>query len=413
MKRDELCEVLRREYRPGVDGGVMKTSDPEYRNIWFVVPPVPPEKPPANLPFQELSRAHNIISGLTSFDNLSPLERMISRLLLRNEAVSSSRMEGTWSTIDHVLTPEDELEKLDEQHSAHKAVRGYAHALENNFSKVQKNGLDSLNTELICELHKNIMEKDPNYKGEPGKIRRVGDEGSVVFIGGLGRKENSTYNPTPPEEVARTLEEVMQWYRNDVIVEMGDAGMGLSLPIRLAIGHSHFEAVHPFRDGNGRVGRMIWPLQMILANKQPLYLSGFVEAYKDDYGRALEKAQKKLQYGPIIEFVCEAIVRSHRETQTTINYLSVLPNKWKKQGKFRSGSAAEKLMDQILYAPILNTQEVINRTGVSFRAASRALKNLEEAGVLKERTGFSRNRIFAAEEVIAILGRAFGEKPIG
>ena len=73
---------------------------------------------------------------------------------------------------------------------------------------------------------------------------------------------------------------VLDWMADETIVDMGDAGMGLSLPLRLAIGHSHFEAVHPFRDGNGRVGRVLMTLQMACTQKLPVYISGFIEAKK-------------------------------------------------------------------------------------------------------------------------------------
>ena len=86
-----------------------------------------------------------------------------------------------------------------------------------------------------------------------------------------------------------------------LIAELGDAGHGLTLPVRMAIGYSHFEAVHPFTDGNGRTGRALWPLQMVCAGNMPLYISGYVEVKKSEYNKALEQAQKKLNYIPLIK----------------------------------------------------------------------------------------------------------------
>jgi Fic family protein len=412
VKREELCPQLQREFRPGeVPYGVKKTTEPGFENIWFVVPPPPPETRPKSLPLQALSRGHRALQDLSSIDHRSELDRLINRLMLRNEAVSSSRMEGTWSTVDHVLTPEEELGSISDGKATHMSVRSYAHALDDCFDDVKVGGYARLNVDLVCQLHRKIMEKDPSFLGIPGQVRKPGSEGSVVFIGGLGRKEHTIYNPCPPEEVSRCLDEVMCWYQNEQVVEMGDAGHGLTLPIRLAIGHSHFEAVHPFRDGNGRVGRMLWPLQLVLMGKQPLYLSRFVEKYKDEYGKALQDSQKKLNYAPIVEFMCEAIVGSLQESQKTEQALRDLPEYWRRQAKLRSKSTAELLLDKLLHSPILNTQEVMKQTGVSFRAASRALDTLVEVGILRERTGFSRNRLFAAEEVISVLGRSFGDEP--
>ena len=84
-------------------------------------------------------------------------------------------------------------------------------------------------------------------------------------------------NPAPLTEVKRCLSDVIKWFDDENISQLGDAGAGLTLPMRLAIGHSHFEAVHPFTDGNGRTGRSLWALQMVTSGNMPLYLSGYVE----------------------------------------------------------------------------------------------------------------------------------------
>ena len=141
-------------------------------------------------------------------------------------------------------------------------------------------------------------------------MRAPGLPDDIMQIGGTGRKEDATYNPAPPEHVARCLEDVMAWLRNKTLIEMGDAGMGMGLPVRMAIGHAHFEAVHPFSNGNGRIGRILWPLQMTAAGHLPLYLSGYVEKNRDEYGQALQEAQKKLSYGRIVEFVANAVIET-------------------------------------------------------------------------------------------------------
>jgi Fic family protein len=200
----------------------------------------------------------------------------------------------------------------------------------------------------------------------------------------------------------------MSWYQDDLLAEIGDAGIGLWLPVRLAVGHAHFEGVHPFPDGNGRVGRMLWPLQMILAGHAPLYLSGYVEIAKKDYGLALQAAQKQLQYGPIIEFICQAIEASFEEAELTRKSLSELPMVWRGRAKFRDGSAAERAIELLISSPILSAGELARLLEVPFESASKALATLAARGVVKERTGYRRNRIFAAEEVLALLARPFG-----
>ena len=410
MKIDELVPQLRHPFSPGDPCGVVKGTKEDNQNIWFVVPPAPPlERPDGPLPMEALASAHRVLEAMSSFTSLSPRDKLILKLVLRHEAVSSSRMEGTWSTIDDVLTPEDaEKEEASETEKAnHASVRGYAVALEKSFSRVLKQGYQSFDQTLIENLHRSIMGRDKNFKGEPGKFRE-GDR--YVYIGGMGRKEHSIYNPAPPGEVLRLTTETLEWFQSEEIVEMGDAGMGLSLPMRIAIGHSHFEAVHPFPDGNGRVGRMLWPLQMIAAGKAPLYLSGFVEAYKDDYGNALQESQKRLNYGPLIEFICTAIVQSHKHFNQVQNSLNALPEQWHGRGKFRKKSAAHRSIDLLLELPILTAKVLGEKLKISPPAANNALQKMVEAGILVERTGFRRNRVFAAEEVLRLLSRSVMEE---
>ncbi len=186
---------------------------------------------------------------------------------------------GTWSTIDHVLTP-GERSEAGEGKNEHIAVRSYAKMMESIDAEAIIKKEEIYSIKLISKIQKVIVESDPNSPGVPGKLRTPESPGSIVTIGGMNRKENSTYNPAPPGEVKRCLSEVVEWLKDEDLALQGDAGSGLSLPVRLAVGHAHFGAVHPFTDGNGRAGHALWAVQMICAGSMPLYLSGYVEARK-------------------------------------------------------------------------------------------------------------------------------------
>jgi len=410
MRREDLTGRLRQPYSPEKGCGVMRVPNAGYENIWFVVPPDPPQDVPPDLPIGPLGKAINIIQGRPHWSQASGLDMLAAYLFARREAVASSRMEGTWSTIDNVLTP-GEVHDDGEGKSERQSVRGYATALEYGYSKIAENGVLALTTELVCELHDKVMSKDPSFLGVAGRIRAPGLPGDVVQIGGGGRKEDSIYNPTPPEHVARCLDSVMSWIHDELLIELGEAGMGVSLPIRMAIGHAHFEAVHPFSDGNGRVGRMLWPLQIMASGHLPLFLSGYVEQNRNEYGRALQEAQKQLSYGRIVKFVCEAIIASDEEETLTKAIIGNLPEIWKHRGKFRKGSAALKTLGLLIKMPIMTANLLSSELDVSFQAASSALNSLQDKGIVRERTGYGRNRIFAAEEVISVLARPFGEDP--
>lgn len=410
MKREALAPILRKEYRAGLPCGVKKIPNPGYENLWFVVPPAPPREVPRSLRVRVLARATQILSELPRHECSDDLMRIISYLFVRREAVQSSRIEGTWSTIDHVLTP-GELYDRREGKSERASVLGYAHALATEFTRAFDKGPGLFSTELVQRLHREVMRNDPRYQGRPGAFREPGKPGAIVLIGGLRRKEDSLYNPAPPEYVTRCLKDVMNWLADPDLVELGDAGLGMPLPVRMAIGHSHFEAVHPFTDGNGRVGRMLMTLQIAAAGRIPLYLSGFIEAEKAQYNKVLQEAQKKLSYAVIVEFICEAIIASAREAELTRTAILDLPKSWRERAVFRENSASSRALTFLLSHPIFSVQQLEKALNISPPAANRAVKQLAANRIVRERTGYGRNRVFAAEEVIELLSRQFGDDP--
>jgi Fic family protein len=410
MRREQLVSRLRTPYTPDKACGVAHVPNPGYENIWFVVPPAPPTDLPPDMPVGVIGKAVSLLQGRPHWSAASPLDKLATYLFARREAVSSSRMEGTWSTIDNILTP-GELYEGDAGKSDHKSVRGYAAALDYGYGEIEQGGISALTIELVCTLHELVMSKDPEFYGIPGRVRAPGLAGDVVLIGGGGRKEDSVYNPTPPDQTARCLGDVIAWLTDKAAIELSDAGMGMSLPIRMAIGHSHFEAVHPFSNGNGRVGRILWPLQMMASGHLPLYLSGYVEQNRHEYGQALQEAQKQLSYGRIVNFVCEAVIVSSAEEKLSQSLIGDFPNLWRARGKFRKGSAAYNAVNVLTRMPIITANLLAKELTVSFQAASGALNALQRNAIVRERTGQGRNRIFAAEEVIAVLSRPFGEDP--
>lgn len=405
MNINELHPKLKKSYSESTGFGITKSKDSKILNLYFIVPPPPPSKIGEGFSFKKISEAMSALNKLPSFDEMDELDKLINYLFVRREAVQSSRLEGTWSTIDEVLSPD----LIDHVHSeATMSVRGYAHSIESLFDEAAKKKEKIFNLKNILNIHKEMMSKDSHYLGVPGKIRTPGKPGSVVYIGGGNRPENSIYNPTPPEHVKESLEKIIHWLSDTNITEKGDAGIGMVLPIRMAVGHSHFEAVHPFTDGNGRVGRALWPLQMIASGYMPLYLSGYVEVEKHSYSEALQAAQKKLDYSKIIDFISLAIVSCSIEMNLTKEKLLSLPMLWQTRGNFRKNSAAYNALNIILRMPIFTVENLRSELNCSSQAAALAVKQLIESHIIKERTGNKRNRLFAAEEVIILLSRDHG-----
>lgn len=324
---------------------------------------------------------------------------VVSRLLARREAVSSSSIEGTNSTLDELLTLEEGAN--DEQRDATRQVRDYALILDRLVPEAMRQGPAIFEEALIRNLHREAMRSDPDYQDIPGEWRT-----RVVWIGGARNIAYSTYNPAPPMRIEACLGDTLSYLRAD-----GMQVMTQSLIARMAIAHAHFEAVHPFRDGNGRVGRLLLPLMMAAEGHPPLFLSPYIEAHKNAYHDGLKAAQQQLDWARIIGFMANAIVGTVDELMATRQALSNLEREWLTRRRFRKNSTAEFALTMLTNYPVVTSRRLGERLGVSARAAITAIDQLVDAQILHERTGYSRNRVFAASEVLTILNRPFGADP--
>jgi Fic family protein len=325
---------------------------------------------------------------------------VVSRLLRRREAVSSSSIEGTNSTLDELLSVEET--GLEDAGDAALQVRDYALALEALIPEAAQRGAAIFDRELVKRLHRDTMKSDPAYRHVPGELRQT-----VVWIGGVRDIAYSTYNPAPPDAVPGCLDDTLSYLRGE-----GMQVMTQSLVTRMAVAHAHFEAVHPFLDGNGRTGRILLPLMMAADGQPPLYLSPYIEAHKADYYGSLKAAQQRLDWPAAIAFMAEAVVGTVDELLVTRNALKELEAQWATRRRFRARSAAIRSLDLLASYPVLTATRLAALLGVSFPAAMTAIDQLMDAGILQERTGYRRNRVFVAPEVLTVLIRPFGEEPV-
>lgn len=322
---------------------------------------------------------------------------ILSRILPRREAVSSSAIEGTNSTLDELLAVEEDDGRGSEAASQ---VRSYALALDKYIPKARTAGPSIFTLDLVKDVHREVMRDDRKYKDVPGELRTI-----VNWIGS-NEIAHSTWNPPLPALIRECLAETVDYMRNEGMQQMGQ-----NLIVRVAVAHAHFEAVHPFRDGNGRVGRLLLPLMMAADGQIPLYLSPYIEANKDAYYAALKDAQQRLRWDSFIGFVADAVVGTKDELLTTRTALAALAKTWRERRKFRQNSAAERAIELLPHYPVITAGRLGKLLDVNFRPANEAIAQLEECGILKETTGYSRNRVFKAPEALSIINRAFGEPP--
>ncbi|MGX7703492.1 Fic family protein [Methylobacterium sp. Gmos1] len=373
-----------------------------YDHHYGVVPAPPPEDVSCPGALDRLVAASAALAQVRTIAQEIPDPYLISRILTRREAVSSSAIEGTHSTLDELLAVDDAGEPDAMQRGAVRQVRDYALSLDRLVPQALQQGPALFDLDLIRRLHADVMRADPDFADVPGEWRR-----SVVWIGGTGNIAYSTWNPPPPDRIAGCLAETGDYLRNE-----GMQAMTQNLVVRMAVAHAHFEAVHPFRDGNGRVGRLLLPLMMAADGEIPLYLSPYIDAHKDAYYAALKGAQQRLDWAAIIGFVSDAVVASVDELMVTRRALGRLRVDWVTRRRFRHGSASLRTLDLLPHYPVLTVRRLASLLAVTVPQAGQAVDQLVAAGILAERTGYARNRVFAAGEVLAVVNRPFGAAPI-
>ncbi|WP_332714401.1 Fic family protein [Pelagibacterium mangrovi] len=387
MKRDALVGAVRER---------LTRYPPPFESHYGMVPP-PPETRSVGLgTFAKVQ--HEAVAAMARIEVMAQEYHdpyVLSRVLSRKEAVSSSSIEGTNSTLDELLSVEEQDE---DAQSAALQVRGYARVLDTVLARASELGPDVFTIDLFRELHASVMKDDDHYDDEPGQFRT-----RVVWIGGGRGIENSTYNPAPPDDIEPCLHELVDYLRDN-----GEHVLTQPLMMRMAIAHAHFEAVHPFRDGNGRVGRLLLPLMMAAEKLTPIYMSGYIDANRQAYYDGLKQAQQRLEFAPLAGYFSQAVVASEKELMTTRNALERLHTMWLDRRRFRANSAAALMLDVLPHYPVTTIGRMASILGVSFNAAKAGIDQLIEANILSERTGYKRNRIFSAPEVLDILNRPFG-----
>ncbi len=392
MKRSDLSHAIRE---------TLKRLPPPYDAHYGIVPPAPPEDSVRIAgSAKALENGQNALGAVDAIAAQMKDPWVVSRILTRREAVSSSSIEGTQSTLDEILSIEEA--DNDDAKQAARQVRNYALALDGFIPLAAKDGYGIFTVDLLKSLHRAVMKDDPDYADVPGELRT-----RVIWIGGGADIAYSSLNPPPPADVPACLAQTVDYLRN-----RGMQQMTQGLITRMAIAHAHFEAVHPFRDGNGRVGRLLLPLMMAAEKHVPLYLSPYIEANKDRYYASLKEAQMQLEWEPAIAFMADAVTGTAAELMKTRAALSELAEQWKLRRKFRKGSAAERALRELPHYPVVTAKRLAERLAISAVQTHQAIAQLTEVGILRERTGYRRNRVYAANETLTIINRPFGEEPI-
>jgi len=373
----------------------------DYPGAWALIPPKTPHRLDEISVGEELSRAHSALDLLVDLSRRLPNPALITRTADRREAVRSSQIERTSSDMNDLLAYEATGSDEGMPPDVH-VTRNYVVALEYGLEKVREDGASAIDCDLVKALHARLMDgADDN--GTPGRFRARQN-----WIGGGTSIYDATYVPPPPGNVHACMDDLMTLLKYSPAEE---EQMFLSVIIRMAIAHVQFESIHPFLDGNGRVGRLLLPLMLAAEGYPPVYLAGYMKEHQREYYEALAGVELKGKWSDWVRFFARGVESAAQESIRTGLALERVLERWTRAVVdlgLRSHSVLHRLPELMLGTPVLTAHKVKDALDVSFPSASAALKKMEELGILTRTNRYRRNRVFVATEVIEILNRPAG-----
>lgn len=343
-----------------------------------------------------LSQADQLLGRLVGESRRLPNPHVLIRPFVRREAVYSSKIEGTKATLGELLAaeagaaPERSPEDLRE-------VGNYVVALEHGMKRLKTL---PLSLRLVRELHEKLMTGVRGDHATPGEFRR-----SQNWIGRPGcTLAEAFYVPPPPDALGRHLGEWEKFLHDEDIPPL----------IHVALMHYQFEAIHPFIDGNGRVGRLLITLCLHARGVLPeplLYLSAFFEATRSDYYGSLRAVTGQGDWAGWLEYFLAGVARQSEDALIRAERINHLLGKWRGDFAGNGSKAPLLLIDQIGANPFLIPREIERRLGVSYNTGMRAITALEAGGVLQKVGDNKRDRVFCARQILDILEEPAKLKP--
>ena len=353
----------------------------------FVPNPLPPKLDLNWGLVSRLSDADRAMAELAGIARNLPKPHLLIRPFVRREAVLSSRIEGTQASLSDLVVFEG-AEEVSPRVPEVREVANYVHALEYGLSRLAEL---PLSLRLIRELHERLMENVRGGYATPGEFRR-----SQNWIGPPGcTLADATYVPPPVAEMNEALDQFEKYLHS---------ASDLPLLIRLALVHYQFEAIHPFLDGNGRIGRLLIILLLGAEKALPqpvLYLSAFFERRRQDYYERLIGVTRAGRWAEWIDFFLAGVAEESRDAVLrTAELMSLWQDYRDKVTQARSSGLLQRLIDLLFETPAITIPRAARLLGVTHRSATQNIQKLVRLGMLQEVTGRKRGQIFVAKAVL-------------
>ncbi|MBB5046716.1 Fic family protein [Rhodopseudomonas rhenobacensis] len=376
------------------DGSPSGRLVPTERSQWAFVPnPLPPTDIDLAALADPIARAAQALGELNGIGRTLPDPYLLIRPLQAQEALTSSSMEGTYTTLSDLLLVEA---GAGEQNRAPdtREVLNYRRALA---AAIESLGEFPLSLRTLCEAHRQLLGGVVRQRG--ATVRAGEFKQHQNFIGAY-EIENARFVPPPRDQTIICMSDLEKFIHRD------DRN-GLPLLVDAALIHYQFETIHPFADGNGRVGRMLITLHLFAAKiiRQPiLYLSPMLERRKDEYIDRMYEVSRNGNWLGWIRFFLEMVTLScHAAISTADRLLSV--QRGYRERLQRAGRSANLLgiVDLLFRSPVLSIPQIAEHLGVTYRAAQLNVDTLLSANVLQEFVGTSNPKFFAAREILNVI----------
>jgi len=336
-----------------------------------------------------LEQATRALGELNAFSLIVPDVDLFIQMHVVKEAQSSSKIEGTQTGIDEILLPEEKI--LPEKRDDWREVQNYISAINEAVAELPNLPLSN---RLLRQTHATLMQGVRGAHKQPGEYRS-----SQNWIGGSSLAD-AAFIPPHHDNVPDLMGDLEAFWHNQ----------GIAVPhlIRVAISHYQFETIHPFLDGNGRIGRLLIPLYLIshgVLNKPSLYLSDFFERNRASYYDALMRVRTSNDLGHWLRFFLSGVAQTAAKSRDMFQQILALRHRAEQAvlGLGKRAALAQQALAHLYRQPIVDAQDLKKALGISAPTVNYLINSLIQKGILEEMTGQTRYRAYAFEPYLKLF----------